>query len=252
MKKAFTLIELLVVIAIIAILAAILFPVLSQARESAKQTGCVSNARQIGLANVMYTGDNDGIMPIFYAYNSQPSAWRPGHKGVEVLLFPYTKSQKIFESPLDGGGPYIANDVPGAKNYATAYGSSYRFTQCLFTRVQNESSSNNNLYTGPTIPVSDTSMEFPSESRLMRLEMMPWFSKRLDPGCARYGYDCDPPSNFYRQWSGRGGTTIFADGSARFITSAGRFDQQRIDPAGRTSGDPDSTSWSGTYYGTCD
>ena len=50
MKKGFTLIELLVVIAIIAILAAILFPVFAQAREKARQTQCISNAKQIGTA----------------------------------------------------------------------------------------------------------------------------------------------------------------------------------------------------------
>lgn len=51
--KGFTLIELLVVIAIIAILAAILFPVFARAREKARQTVCLSNQRQMGLAVLM-------------------------------------------------------------------------------------------------------------------------------------------------------------------------------------------------------
>jgi len=54
-KRGFTLIELLVVIAIIAILAAILFPVFSRAREQARESACLSNAKQIGLAIQMYS-----------------------------------------------------------------------------------------------------------------------------------------------------------------------------------------------------
>ena len=82
MKYAFTLIELLVVIAIIAILAAILFPVFAQARESARQTACLSNMRQIGLTLRMYVQDYDETFPIFYAYNTQPAADLNGHLGV--------------------------------------------------------------------------------------------------------------------------------------------------------------------------
>lgn len=62
MKRAFTLIELLVVITIIAILAAILFPVFAQAREKARQTSCLSNEKQLGLAARMYMEDNDGAL----------------------------------------------------------------------------------------------------------------------------------------------------------------------------------------------
>ncbi|MHB9131878.1 MAG: type II secretion system protein [Armatimonadota bacterium] len=57
-RRGFTLIELLVVIAIIAILAAILFPVFAKAREKARQTSCLNNQRQIGVAISMYIQDN--------------------------------------------------------------------------------------------------------------------------------------------------------------------------------------------------
>ncbi len=62
-NRAFTLIELLVVIAIIAILAAILFPVFAQARDSARQASCLSNAKQVGLAAMMYAQDYDEVLP---------------------------------------------------------------------------------------------------------------------------------------------------------------------------------------------
>lgn len=63
MKKGFTLIELLVVIAIIAILASILFPVFSKAREKARQTQCANNQRQIAIAIMGYVQEHDEILP---------------------------------------------------------------------------------------------------------------------------------------------------------------------------------------------
>jgi prepilin-type N-terminal cleavage/methylation domain-containing protein len=253
--SAFTLIELLVVIAIIAILAAILFPVFAQAKEFAKQTVDFSNARQIGLCNKLYLVDSDDEMPIFYAYNSAPPQGVAGHKGVELELLPYSKSKDIFRSPFDVGGPYLAADpgllqYPGTyTSYWNAYGSSYRFGKCMFSVIAGESSQNNILY-DTTNAVNEGQVEFPSDTRFIRLEMFPFFQKAYDPDCTRYGYDC----GYYQQWSGHGGSLIFVDSHAKFITNPAQFDQSIVDPAGHRSGDPtgDDTPYDNTWYWRCD
>src|SRR5262245_13932702 len=63
-RQAFTLIELLVVIAIIALLAAILFPVLARAREQARKSSCLNNQKQLALGFLAYTQDFDEMLPI--------------------------------------------------------------------------------------------------------------------------------------------------------------------------------------------
>jgi prepilin-type N-terminal cleavage/methylation domain-containing protein/prepilin-type processing-associated H-X9-DG protein len=106
MKKAFTLIELLVVIAIIAILAAILFPVFAQAKEAAKKTSCLSNAKNIGTALFLYAGDSDDTLcqTSWEQSNLTPNPSNPSNYQVHwtYLMQPYIKSFDIFLCPSDG------------------------------------------------------------------------------------------------------------------------------------------------------
>jgi len=134
-RSAFTLVEMLAVIAVIAILASLLLPALSKVRKSAKQTGCMSNLRQIGISWRMYLGDFDRFPKntmgggITFGGKTGTDAANGGAVPADRrFLNSYITSGKVEESmkfevfhcPADDG----FKDVPSAKAY-DRFGSSY-------------------------------------------------------------------------------------------------------------------------------
>lgn len=97
-RRAFTLIEMLLVIAIILILAGLLYPVFTSARESVHQAGCVTHLRQIGIALRLYLNDHDDGFPAG-AYHSNPAIRRTWDRAWQDTLTAYVTEPTAFTCP---------------------------------------------------------------------------------------------------------------------------------------------------------
>lgn len=219
MKKAFTLIELLVVITIIAILSAILFPVFSQAKAAAKKTQALAYVRQIGLASIMYSGDNDGG----FVRDSIPSGpktyyWWGSYDGIKLrpeegTLYPYTKSVGVQTDPVFDNNLRTAIGLTGfGYNYAYLSPTDY----------------DSNWNPSPRA-VSDTQVAAPAETvmfatsaRINNWNYNPWQLEGnpfIDPPSYRY-------PGVHARHSGNRAVSVWTDGHASsptVITAQGNF-----------------------------
>ena len=132
-RQGFTLIELLVVIAIIALLAAILFPVFSRARENARKTTCLNNVKSLGVALVQYTQDFDEYFPVQIYYNeTSPGSCSPNTSATSLgpavgkVMETYVKSAQIWRCPSDTVSTLITTSGATAyMNVSYAYNSDF-------------------------------------------------------------------------------------------------------------------------------
>lgn len=133
-RRGFTLVEILIVISIIALLAMILFPAFSRARENARRTSCASNLKQLSLGMIQYAQDyNEFLPPDRPFYSSLPTNSRPTMFNIPAatrrttsacnptasdcvtwnwsdLIFPYVKNSGAYNDPSDAN-KYFSNCV---------------------------------------------------------------------------------------------------------------------------------------------
>ncbi|MER3401863.1 MAG: hypothetical protein C4336_05950 [Armatimonadota bacterium] len=206
MRKAFTLIELLVVIAIIAILAAILFPVFAQAREKGRQTVCLSNMRQMGMAVQIYFQDYDEHFPLD-SHTGSGARWT-----WLFTLEPYTKTRLLYRCPSDPSTNWDTPRPGQRTTRRTSYGTNFWMLP--------------NLTGLPDCLGHNTLASIASPASVIYIaEMKENQSAGADhyhPGAWRYPNECSsvyfiqPQDELAMSWHSGGANYTFVDGHAKW------------------------------------
>jgi prepilin-type N-terminal cleavage/methylation domain-containing protein len=200
----FTLIELLVVIAIIAILAAMLLPALARAKANAKAAQCLNNARQLGLAAILYVGDNNDGYPHCIAFNdntwADPQNWHImllKYVGGNPTPVPTNVAAGVFKCPsvVPPEAP-LPTEVGQGQKYA--FEVDYCANEYMF-HIQS------------SVPTPTRSATIRSPSVMLMITEKKWNSPNYLPSC---GNDApgDHWQDWLKAWNANSGKNCFASG----------------------------------------
>jgi prepilin-type N-terminal cleavage/methylation domain-containing protein/prepilin-type processing-associated H-X9-DG protein len=204
--RGFTLIELLVVIAIIAILAAMLLPALSRAKQKAWTTSCNSNLHQVGLGMRMFADENGE----YYPESGGDIQWGDTDRTTEKpswmeQIFPYTGSTNVYNCP---GNAQLALDLQGPYNYFNGCNAAFvaagAFAPVKSTLI---------LFPSAYVLSGDTA-GIPSDSGL--LEFNPQDADKDDYTQNCVGGAADPDITEAWQIHSKGQNILFADGHSQW------------------------------------
>jgi prepilin-type N-terminal cleavage/methylation domain-containing protein len=206
-RRAFTLIELLVVIAIIAILAAMLLPALSQAKQKAWTTDCNSNLRQVGMGLRMFADDNAGIFPesggkIYWGGTDHTT----GKPSWMEQIFPQVGSTNVYNCP---GNAQLSLSLQGPFDYFNGCNAAYIAAGGQFAPVKSASI----MFPADYVLSGDTA-GIPTDSGVLEFDPLNADKDDYTQNCV--GGAADPSYTEAWQIHSKGQNVLFSDGHSKW------------------------------------